>query len=275
MNHIAKISFVLLLWGAPETVQAGPYAPAAGQTGSTAIAHNSPQFVAWATSGSINRGPQDINDPAGNLASFGAISDAFGPAGTSTTAVVSLGDAGQATLGFAANLRNGPGADFAVFENSFGDTFLELAFVEVSSNGTDFFRFPSVSLSSQSAQIDTFGAVDTTDLNNLAGKYRVGFGTPFDLQELVGVSPLLDVNNVSGVRVVDVVGRITSAPGNLSWQPTRDSLNNIMNDPYPTPFAAGGFDLDAVGAINVVPEPVAMSLFSLASLAALARRNRR
>jgi hypothetical protein len=31
---------------------------------------------------------------------------------------------------------------------------------------------------------------------------------------------------------------------------TYDVLGNKINDPFPTPFASGGFDLDAVGVIN-------------------------
>ena len=40
---------------------------------------------------------------------------------------------------------NGNSWDFCVFENAFNDSFLELGFVEVSSNGNDFYRFPSTS----------------------------------------------------------------------------------------------------------------------------------
>jgi hypothetical protein len=29
-----------------------------------------------------------------------------------------------------------------------------------------------------------------------------------------------------------------------------DSQGNIINDPYPTPFESGGFDLDAIGVIH-------------------------
>jgi hypothetical protein len=30
----------------------------------------------------------------------------------------------------------------------------------------------------------------------------------------------------------------------------RDSYNNMINDPWPTPFPNGGFDLDAIGVIH-------------------------
>jgi len=241
-------SFALVSWGA--ATFAGPFAPAAGQPGSEAIAGTSPDFVAWATGfENLVRGPLDIANPAGGDASFGSGSLALGPSVNSTADVVSLGDGGQITLTFAQALTNGPGFDFAVFENGFADNFIELAFVEVSSNGTDFFRFDSVSLTQTATQVGGFDPLDPTDIDNLAGKYRVGFGTPFDLEEMVGVSGLLDPDQVTHVRLIDVVGSIDPALA------TQDSLGNTINDPYSTPFASGGFDLEAVGAIYVVPEP--------------------
>ncbi|HEY2762023.1 MAG TPA: PEP-CTERM sorting domain-containing protein, partial [Pirellulales bacterium] len=207
-------------------------------------------------------------NPGGGVVSFGTGASALGPAGTDTTAIVSLGDGGHITLGLVQPITNGPGADFAVFENSFADTFLELAFVEVSSDGTNFFRFPSVSLTSTATQIGSFGALDPTNLYDLAGKYRVGFGTPFDLNELAGISSLLDVNDVQFVRIVDVGGTINPQFA------SRDSLGNIVNDPYPTAFASGGFDLDGVGVINAVPEPAAycMAAIGLTVLFGVLRR---
>jgi hypothetical protein len=248
---------------------AGPYAPAAGQLGSTAIAYNSPQIVAWANSvQELTRGPMNIANPGAGLASFGSGTAALGPAGTDTTAVVSLGDGGHITLGFAQPITDGPGYDFAVFENGLSDTFLELGFVDVSSDGANFFRFPSVSLTPTATQVGSFGALDPTNLNDLAGKYRVGFGTPFDLSELAGVSPLLDISNVRYVRVTDVVGSINPLYA------TVDSLGNMVNDPYPTAFASGGFDLDGVGVINAVPEPATFSLLAASGLAWLFRRRK-
>ena len=79
-------------------------------------------------------------------------------------------------------IENGDGFDFVVFENSFSDNFLELAWVEVSSNGIDFIRFENFSLTP--SQVSPFGFIDPTNINGLAGKYKQGFGTPFDLQSL-------------------------------------------------------------------------------------------
>src|SRR5436190_1349772 len=131
----------------------------------------------------------------------------------------------------------------AVFENGFNDTFLELAFVEVSSDGVHWVRFPAHSLTQTTQQIDQAdannSAIDPTDVDGLAGKYRAGWGAPFDLAALTG-KPFLDVNQVTQVRIVDVVGCLN--PTYASY----DSDGRVINDPWPTPFNSGGFDLDAV-----------------------------
>jgi hypothetical protein len=254
-----RVILSIFLIGA-STVHAGPYAPPVGQPGSTAVAHTDPGIVAWATVViDFNPGPVDATVPDGAKASFGSPSNALGPAWEDNVyGVVSLGDGGSITLGFANPITNGAGADFAVFENSFDDLFLELAHVEVSSNGTDFFRFPSFSLTQTATQVGGFGTLDTTNIHNLAGKYRGGFGTPFDLDDLVGVSPLLNVNAVTHVRVIDVVGSINPLYA------TYDSLGNIINDPWKTNFHTGGFDLDGIGVFHVIPEPSSLALVGLA-----------
>src|SRR5262245_34418554 len=180
-----------------------PSARPAGQPGSTAIANTSPSLVEWAIGfQDLIRGPQDIANPAGPAASFGTGNEALGFADGNSSHVVSLGDGGQITLTFAQPITNGPGADLAVFEKSFAANFLELAFVEVSSNGSDFLRFPAVSLTQTDTQVGSFGSLDATNLDNLAGKYRGGFGTPFDLAQLPGLSPNVDVNEIRFVRIV-------------------------------------------------------------------------
>ncbi len=237
-------------------VLAGPYAPAAGQPGSTAIYKDDSSFVEWASSCDVVRGLQNISDSDVNddgtddYASFGTADNALGKAVGDSYDVVSLGDGGYATLTFDVPISDGPGWDFAVFENGFSDTYLELAFVEVSSDGVNFFRFDSVSLTQTDTQIGGFGTLDPTDIYNLAGKYRQGYGTPFDLSELSGRAGL-DIYNVTYVRIVDVVGCIQDAYCRY------DSTGNKINDPWPTPFSSSGFDLDAVGVINAksVPEP--------------------
>jgi hypothetical protein len=226
----------------------GPYPPAAGQTGSDAIAKDSSIIKSWATGVDVVRGYVQMNDTsvyaaASNRATFGEPSNALHTAEGNSMNIVSLGDGGMATLTFNRLIVDGPGADFAVFENSFGDTFLELAFVEVSSDGINFSRFSAVSLTANDTQIGPWDEIDPTNLHNLAGKYRQGFGTPFDLSELT-YYPLVDVNAIRFVRIIDVVGSIDAAFA------TYDSQGNMINDPFPTPFNSGGFDLDGVAVIN-------------------------
>jgi hypothetical protein len=261
---------------------AGPYPPAAGQVGSDAIHKDDPRFVAWATGYTdLVRGPMDIANPSAGLASFGAGTSALGKAEGTSFDVVSLGDGGRITLTFDTPIGNGPGPDFAVFENGFHQSgsqttaFLELAFVEVSSNGVDFIRFPSVSLTPSQTQVASFGELDASNLHNLAGKHVREYGTPFDLAD-VASSPLLDLSaGITHVRIIDVVGRIAPVlDGSVEvWSPSRDSLGNIINDPYPTPFSTGGFDLDAIGVINLIPEPTVLTLLALGGL--VLGRNRR
>ncbi|KPK86588.1 MAG: hypothetical protein AMS27_04670 [Bacteroides sp. SM23_62_1] len=215
--------------------------PPAEQEGSRAIHMDSPLFKAWATECKLVRGPGIITFPDSVDVTFGEAVNASGKAGDGK--VVSLGDGGQATLYFDMPISDGPGPDFAVFENSFNDFFLELAFVEVSSDSITFVRFGAVSLTSVDTQVGTFGLLDATSLFNLAGKYRGGYGTPFDLSELQD-QPGLDVNHIVCVKVIDVIGTLIDSLA------SHDSRGVIINDPWPTPFESGGFDLDAVGVIQ-------------------------
>ncbi|QXP61967.1 T9SS type A sorting domain-containing protein [Olleya sp. HaHaR_3_96] len=223
----------------------GIYAPPADQTGSTAIAQNSPLFLEWATGATVTRGLVNISDPSAmdlgsNYATVGTSDSALDIA---DAGVVSLGDGGEAILTFDTPIKDGAGFDFAVFENSFSDTFLELAFVEVSSDGVNYFRFPSHSQTQTDTQVGGFGSVDARYINNLAGKYRSGFGTPFDISD-IDDSALLDKNNITHVKVIDAIGSIDPAYA------TYDSYGNIINEPFSTPYASSGFDLNAIGVIN-------------------------
>ena len=242
-------TIILLACLAANSVWAqGPYAPAAGNSGSTAIAKDSSIFVAWATGievqrGFINISDTSVSDKGTNKASYGHNGEALNKAEGTSADVMSLGDAGVATLTFDRPIQNGTGPDFAVFENGFDDPFLELAFVEVSSNGVDFVRFPAVSLTQDTIQKGGFDPLDPTQLYNLAGKYKQGFGTPFDLEELKNEANL-DVDNIRFVRIIDVVGSIDSAYG------SKDSQGNLVNDGWPASSWSSGFDLVAVGVIN-------------------------
>jgi len=232
---------LVLTFGAQAQILVGPYAPPAGQLGTTAVHKDSTIIVDWASHALVERGWQNIADTSLGRTTAGNATSATDKSGVNGT--VSLGDGGSVTLTFEGAINDGLGADFAVFENSFDGLFLELAFVEVSSDGINFFRFDAVSLTDTSVQAASFGNLDATNIYNFAGKYAAMYGTPFDLNELAG-TPGLDVSNVTHVKIIDVIGNIA--------EPfvTFDSQINPINDPWPTPFPVGGFDLDAVGVIN-------------------------
>lgn len=218
------------------------YSPPAGQVGSIAIYKDDTRIKAWATEISVIRGPINALDSSAGVASAGLPESAIGPAGTN--GVVSLGDGGTATAEFNGTIYNGGGYDFVVFENSFSDDFLELAFVEVSSDGENFTRFPSISLSDTLIQKDAFGLTDCDKLNNLAGSFRALYGTPFDLNDIRDSSNI-DLMNIRFIRIRDVIGSL------LDPIVSRDSRGTKINDPFPTEFPSCGFDLDAIGAIHI------------------------
>ena len=259
------------------------FAPAAGLPGTTAMHADSSAFVAWATGCTTERGLMRIDKPHLGYTSFGNDSLVLGAPGTGGASeivydVVSLGDGGVATVTFASPIYNGEGPDFAVFENGFGidsDTthtlhFLELAFVEVSSDGENFFRFPAVTYVPFDQQLGGYGGINPSLIHNFAGKYDQFYGTPFDLDE-VEDNALLNKNRVTHVRVIDVVGCIKPEFA------TYDSEGHIVNDPWFTSNDKGGFDLEAVGvihdlahnavheeevdAVSVYPNPVKAQLY--------------
>ena len=122
-----------------------------------------------------------------------------GGIGSGSTAVHSLGIGGSLTLGFDPQtlIADGPGADFLVAENAFqsgplGQTFLELAFVEVSSNGVDFARFPAHYFGPQ-RDPGPFGTLSIAVVDGLAGVTPVDAGSsalptpdPLDVVEAGG-----------------------------------------------------------------------------------------
>lgn len=241
-----KGSVVFLLFLLTMHAAVAQFAPPAGQAGTTAMYKDSTAFTAWGTGCKLVRGYQDISNPALGYPTIGDSASAIGKANGS--AVVSLGDGGTAVVTFKRAITNDAGYDFAVFENSFSDTFLELAFVEVSSDGINYFRFPATSNTQDTIQLDNAAIMDARKINNLAGKYRSSYGTPFDLHELAG-KPGLDINNITHVKIIDVVGSL------LSTYATHDSNGKKINDPWSTPFISSGFDLDAVGIIHQVSSP--------------------
>lgn len=218
----------------------GIYAPAAGQAGTTAIHKDSSIVQSWATNCSLVRGYLDITDKSQGLASHGDSSAAIGKADGD---VVSLGDSGYVEIIFSPALSDQSGPELAIFENSFSDTYLELAFVEISSDGVNYVRFPAHSLTQVTQQVGGFGSIDPTDIHNLAGKYRADYGTPFDFWDLKD-STSVDIQAVTHLRIVDAIGTIDPQFA------TRDVNGNMVNEPYPTNFASGGFDLDAIAILN-------------------------
>jgi hypothetical protein len=297
----AKIQLVLcfLMLGFAVTVSAGPYTEGGvnGYVGSDFRHANpftdfdavlNPIFRGWAVvvadyQPSDTEWSSDWDDP----------NRALGPASGDHFDIVSLGDMdaseisagdepGQITLIFGDpcdpcdpnHIRDVNGYDFAVFENGFlsgyntgggsvsGQMLAELAYVEVSSNGTDFVRFPSVSLTA--GAVGLYGTLEVSDVFNLAGKHPNGYGvctgTPYDLRSLVN-NPLVgdgtvDINNISYVRIVDVPGSGDFYDNALehidpatwpSWG-GYDS-NHPVYDAWLTQ-GSGGFDLEAVGVLK-------------------------
>lgn len=244
MKHIVFFMIAALSLGlGTSALGQGSFCGAVGTPGCNAIRFDSSIVAAWATGCTVVRGPVDIVNPDGPRVFYGEDEYGIGPASTVTTTAVSLGDGGTATLTFDEPIRNVAGPDFAVFENSFNDYFLELAFVEVSSDGERFVCFPATSLTQTESQVVSY--VEPSDINNLAGKFRVGYGTPFDLDELRD-STGIDLDHITHVRLVDVVGTIDPQYA------THDAFGHIVNDPYPTNdtiWGSGGFDLTGVAVL--------------------------
>jgi hypothetical protein len=249
----------------------GVFGARAGRAGPYTEGGYAPSLMqAWATGvADFVRGPIDIAEPSLGNASFGAPANALGAPPDDNMHVYSHGDGGSLTLSFSSQIGDGPGDDFAVYENGFfapGGLFAEFAFVEVSSNGTDFARFPATCL--RTAPVDSQEAIDPTDYHNLAGKHPRLSGTGFDLADLAQ-HPLvaqgkLDLAHVAYVRLVDVIGDGS----------TFDAAARQIYDPYPTRYASGGFDAQAVGVLHL-PEPDVRAALGAGGLALCALRRGR
>ncbi len=222
------------------------FPPQVGYEGTTAIHKDSNIFVNWATSCTVTRGYQNINNLSLGFATAG---DENSVTGTIGSGIICLGDGGTAILEFESPIYNGEGPDFAVFENGFLEktgsdlAFLELAFVEVSSDGINFHRFPAISNVDRTSQLGGFAVMDARKIHNFAGKYIANYGTPFDLEDLKDIDGL-DVDHITHIKLIDVVGSIDPVYA------TFDSNDEIVNDPFPTPFPSSGFDLSGVGVIH-------------------------
>lgn len=228
MNRSLIIILLLTVQGIST---AGPYAPAAGEPNSTAIpVPTDPNDFGWADGWCDYIIGTDVDSQ------WWTPEKALGIAEGNSFDIVCLGRGGQITLTFSTPIANGPGWDFATFENSHNHTFLELGYVEVSSDGVHFFRFDNISETHD--PVGAFGIVDPTDIKGYCSKYIQGSGTPFDLTDLAGIEDL-DITAVTHVRILDIVGDGTYT----------DSAGNPIYDPYPT-VGSAGVDLDAIGVIH-------------------------
>ncbi|MCG8573009.1 MAG: Ig-like domain-containing protein [Spirochaetes bacterium] len=218
------------------------FPPAAGQPGSDAIAMTDTSITGWAT------GFTDFQVGSDCAVSWQTPDKALGPAVGTSFDIVCLGNGGKITMTFASPITNGDGPDFCIFENSFSDTFLELAYVEVSSNGTDFLRFDCVSLTSN--PVGAFGTVQPRAINGLAGRYKQGYGNPFDLSWLKYRDEVrngtVDLSSITHVRIVDIRSGNDTIGNECN---DYDSFGNKIYDPYKC-TGSGGFDLDAIGVLH-------------------------
>lgn len=226
---------------------------AAGTDDTTAVWKGDDAIVAWAT------GYQDLQYGSNVDSIWQTPTKALGEAGGDSYDIVCLGRGGEITMTFANSITNDDGFDFAVFENSFDDDFLELAWVEVSTDGEHFVRFPNFSYTE--AAVGGFGAVLPTNIHGFASKYKQGYGTPFDLEQLqfaydsalegtasfsdeyraalVENFPFLELNEINYIRLIDIVGDGSAL----------DCEGMVIYDPYPT-VGSSGFDLDAIAVIH-------------------------
>ena len=253
-----------------------------------------PLFRGWA-GGYINYLPAPgVNAPWNNPQL------ALGPVTGDHFHIVSLGDLdqdqisqqvppGQITLTFNEPnniIRDVKGYDFAVFENAFvvqgqpdpwrgyvnADIIAELAYVEVSSDGLHFARFPPVSLTPQA--VGPYGTVRMENVFNLAGKHPnaagLCLGTPFDLRDIAD-DPLVaadrvDPNNIRFVRLIDIPGsghfqdqaQYHIDPNTCPYWKNYPQ-NHPIYDAWVT-WGSGGFDLEAIGVLTEQQYPADINL---------------
>jgi len=244
MNNWKRISVIALIAGLLLPALAVAQFTDNGQVNNEYMRDDS-QLGFWASTViDYSRGYQDYQQPELGYSSYGSEGDILGSEGTA----FSLGDGGFITVGFDQEISNGPGDDFVVFENGFEweGVYMELGFVEVSSNGTDFSRLPA--LCRHTEQPGSWDTSDPAEFYNLAGNF-VG-GTGFDLQDLITsgdahvAAGLVDIDHIIFVRVVDVVGDVADGGA------TQDFLGRAVADPYPTVSESCGMDITGVAGIH-------------------------
>jgi hypothetical protein len=181
------------------------------------------------------------------------------------THTYSLGVGGSITLKLDPPVVNGAGTDLIVCENPFyvigtPFSFVEAMFVEVSTNGVDFARFPTRYIGPQGT-IPDFTGVPPTHYRGFAGVMPCAANPPtvdplhvvaaggdaFDLDELADdplvLSGVVDQWFIRYVRLVDVAtGAATDSLGTLVW----DCGNAISSSA----------DLDAVVGVNTLQNQI-------------------
>jgi len=267
------------------------------------ILSNDARIVGWATgwqdyiqpdpsSGGYTHNNSGQSDSINN-AILGPPAD-FTMNGT-TKHVLALGHASSITLTFGGPIPNHSGSNFAVFNNSFLDNSSALAgrgggtnyvyynsgtnlvpvargfnfvwtkpaFVDASSDATNWARFPVTYLntdvlfqSSVPDGPDHWLSQDATMMDGLAGKVISQYGTPFSLSILTNdpkvISGLVNLNNIRYIRLTDVIGdgSATDQYGNPIYSPYYDGT--ALPTLAPTPDSAtDGFCLRGVAVLDV------------------------
>ena len=226
-----------------------PKRPGVAGTDSVAVARSSGSVVGWATGYEDFVPGADVtsnwtNNPGAALGGAGGL--------------LPIGNGGRITLTFGTPIANGSGYDFAVFENGFfspgtSETmlFAELAYIEVSSNGTDFVRFDSAS--QQPTSVGAFASQDVRLLSGLAGREPANYGSVFDLTALANKAAVrngtVDLNHITHVRVVDIVGARDYPNAGDTYL---DSFGRDIYDAHKT-TGSGGYDLAGIAVLNQAP----------------------
>jgi hypothetical protein len=275
------------------------------------ILSNDARIVGWATgwqdylhpnpsSGGYCHNSAGQSDSINN-AILGAPTD-FTQNGT-TDHVLALGHASSITVTFSGPIPSGSGWNFAVFENAFLDSssalasrgggtnyvydnsgtnlvlvargynflWTKLAFVDVSSDDTNWARFPATYFNTdvlfQATVPDSpahWLSQDATMIDGLAGKTALQYGTPFSLSTLTNnpnvQSGAVNLSNIHYIRLTDVIGDGS----------TLDQYGNPIYSPYydgtqvpllvaPPDSATDGFCLRGVATL-VVPTPTITGL---------------
>ncbi|HVY69882.1 MAG TPA: hypothetical protein VHH73_08125, partial [Verrucomicrobiae bacterium] len=250
-------------------IPSGPYSAGVGNTVSSAPDNPIPGFVNGEVNPLILGWAAEVVDyspanPSAIDAYWKNLDTLLHPVSGNVFDVVSLGDLsaaditkgvapGSLTVKFDQPVGDGPGPDIVIFGNAFQlakstRVFAKLAYVEVSTDGVLFARFPSVDTNPRPAGAGwPYITSDATKIYNLFGKavnaYGPSWGNPFDLHDLA-LHPLAQNGavNLQNIRYV----RLVAIPGSGSYQ---DSFGNPIYCPWPT-YGSPGPEVQAVGLLN-------------------------